>query len=608
MKPIATILFVIITLSLYCSNLFAVEYGDTYLLATNKYFTQQTSNMGKQIARDPQGGTHIVWTDGEGSDLFSQRDVWYVFCDDDSGSIQDQIDAWEFPFSQTGRSGYINVDLLHYVDEDFQIDEYIATCYYYADSKAYMGVDFQRGAGAFNEFAISRGGMVLGLAPKGTVSPDYTIHLTSSLSDVGSGDHSSFDVTLWNVTPTEGIWEWDISDDISVESCTGVSQRIQASRTSSKVALAWHHNLIGVPADEEWQGTTAHSLNNDLYIYESPDGEDWDFDEAYNVTSTIPVNRDLDEPFNYGDTLRPYDDVDLIYVDDVLHAVFTTRGFKMDIYNDNTPPVESYTVKESLIWHWDSETDTLTLVADGWYENEAEIGALHSNVNRPSIGADEDGNLYCIFRQVTEEDQRDSEVCAGEIMLSISEDGGETWSEGINLTGSVNTEEDGDYHDENFPSLAEYVDDDLHIFYAVIADETTEDTPYRMIYHRVPVGDLPEVDPLPMPRDDFQYHNGSRVHVSDSERPVPLNLALTGVYPNPFNSSTRISYTVPASGEVTLKLFEISGREVALLESGYRQAGRFEYSLDGAGMATGIYLVRLTQGQQTVVSKLLLVK
>ncbi|NUN68393.1 MAG: S8 family serine peptidase [Bacteroidetes bacterium] len=89
---------------------------------------------------------------------------------------------------------------------------------------------------------------------------------------------------------------------------------------------------------------------------------------------------------------------------------------------------------------------------------------------------------------------------------------------------------------------------------------------------------------------------------------VPLRFALEQNFPNPFNPITTIRYHVPAAGEVRLAVFDLLGREVALLTEGVRAAGSYTASFNAAHLSSGVYLYRLTAGGMTNVRKMMLVK
>ena len=74
---------------------------------------------------------------------------------------------------------------------------------------------------------------------------------------------------------------------------------------------------------------------------------------------------------------------------------------------------------------------------------------------------------------------------------------------------------------------------------------------------------------------------------------VPSGYKLDQNYPNPFNPSTKIAYTVPKTGNVSLKVFNALGQEVATLFEGRKQAGSHELTFDASGLTSGVYFYRL---------------
>jgi hypothetical protein len=74
---------------------------------------------------------------------------------------------------------------------------------------------------------------------------------------------------------------------------------------------------------------------------------------------------------------------------------------------------------------------------------------------------------------------------------------------------------------------------------------------------------------------------------------LPAEFALSQNYPNPFNPSTTIEYDIPRLSQVTLKVFDILGREVAVLVSERVVPGRYRVAWDTRGVSSGVYLYRL---------------
>jgi hypothetical protein len=79
-------------------------------------------------------------------------------------------------------------------------------------------------------------------------------------------------------------------------------------------------------------------------------------------------------------------------------------------------------------------------------------------------------------------------------------------------------------------------------------------------------------------------------------------------YPNPFNPSTNIVYSVPADGNVALKVYDILGNEVSTLVDEFKQAGTFDVSFNGSNLSSGVYYYQLTAGEMTTTKKLMLTK
>lgn len=89
----------------------------------------------------------------------------------------------------------------------------------------------------------------------------------------------------------------------------------------------------------------------------------------------------------------------------------------------------------------------------------------------------------------------------------------------------------------------------------------------------------------------------------------PTGFALNQNYPNPFNPSTVISYELPVSSEVQLRVFDMLGREVAtLIDHKLQLAGTHTVNFDAGNLSSGTYLYRLETGRQVFTKKLTLIK
>ena len=89
---------------------------------------------------------------------------------------------------------------------------------------------------------------------------------------------------------------------------------------------------------------------------------------------------------------------------------------------------------------------------------------------------------------------------------------------------------------------------------------------------------------------------------------IPSEYRILNPYPNPFNPTTTISFELPVSGNISLKIYDITGREVAALGTGHWALGEHSVVWNAEGLSSGVYFVRLTAGDFRQTQKLLLIK
>ncbi|MDP1676042.1 MAG: T9SS type A sorting domain-containing protein [Bacteroidota bacterium] len=89
---------------------------------------------------------------------------------------------------------------------------------------------------------------------------------------------------------------------------------------------------------------------------------------------------------------------------------------------------------------------------------------------------------------------------------------------------------------------------------------------------------------------------------------VATTFELLQNYPNPFNPATNIKFSIPQSGMVSLKVFDILGREVMNIFNQFQEAGSYTVNFDASKLATGIYMYRLESGSFSSVKKMMLIK
>jgi len=111
--------------------------------------------------------------------------------------------------------------------------------------------------------------------------------------------------------------------------------------------------------------------------------------------------------------------------------------------------------------------------------------------------------------------------------------------------------------------------------------------------------------------DDLMLVSGVKKRIAEKsviDNITPGRYELSQNYPNPFNPVTNIQFDIPKEGLVTLKVYDILGREVRNIVSEFKQAGSYIVSFDGSELASGIYFYRLESGNFVQVKRMIILK
>ena len=147
------------------------------------------------------------------------------------------------------------------------------------------------------------------------------------------------------------------------------------------------------------------------------------------------------------------------------------------------------------------------------------------------------------------------------------------------------------------------------------------------VYNDAPVGVLYDnfsglwaifnEDASPMPANakfNVYLANSSVTAIDDRVQSLPESFELHQNYPNPFNPSTTITYSIPVSStgagsdNVTLKVYDVSGKEVATLVDEKKAPGVYEVAFNAGGLSSGVYFYRLQAGSYQAMRKMMLIK
>jgi hypothetical protein len=94
----------------------------------------------------------------------------------------------------------------------------------------------------------------------------------------------------------------------------------------------------------------------------------------------------------------------------------------------------------------------------------------------------------------------------------------------------------------------------------------------------------------------------------NSSNNLPFEYKLEQNYPNPFNPVTTINFSISVSGYVSLKIYDVLGKKVAVLVNEKKEAGRYTAEFNGTNFASGVYFYKLEAGSVTSTKRMLLLK
>ena len=185
------------------------------------------------------------------------------------------------------------------------------------------------------------------------------------------------------------------------------------------------------------------------------------------------------------------------------------------------------------------------------------------------------GTLYCVFY-----DRRNTVGAATDVYMAKSVDGGETFT---NFKIS----------DRSFTPMSS-------VFFGDYTGIAALDGMVYPIWMRM---DTTRLSVWTAPFKDAS----TAVSVGGPERALP-EFRLWQNYPNPFNPRTVVSIQLPVVSDVKLAVYDVLGREVAVLINERKAPGRYEVTFDGSGLPSGVYFYRLVAGSHTDAKRMILLK
>lgn len=654
--------------------------GELFQTGTTWYDYQHNGSTDRQIALDNLGNVHVVWMKGVQSGA-ADRHIYYNFITGGlvafPGGVQISIN----------RSGYTTLDI---ADNDIPY-AFFHSSFDSTQSVCAWGTSY--GSQSFLTSVIPMPTTNRGLTwPHGVIDNQGYIHAvmqTNANTDLyytRSENGGTTFMTPIDITSTTGM--------------AAVSQSMAASTVSNKVAIGFTMPVATTYTQE------------DVYYFESLNGTTWDFNNPINLTNFGQPGHPM------TNTVRAWTTVNTMYdYDDNLHIAYTTINYPTN--NDG-----------AILWHWSEATGHRKIVGEQAFSGNVAHntpGAWHACWDLPCMGIDTAGVLYVSWEQCTTPGDASAAGYGNwDVYVSYSEDDGENWMAPVNVTDTPTPGAPaGGCLSEGWPTLAERVDDYLHIAY--VQDRDAGGIPQAegawtenpFIYQRVPVEDImtdlsvtltPVNPPITIPAgggsfqftvnimnlsdndvimdayleaelpggtmyspillrpgllipgggsvtrimtqnvpggapsgtytyflgigdygwnvwemDSFpfvklgdggdSYDNNWTVEGWDNDKVngnisslTPSTIESFTISPNPFNPSTDIVYTLNGNSKIRLSVFDVTGRETAVLADGYENEGTHSVKFNAGNLTSGVYFIVLQTPEETEVYKSLLIK
>ncbi len=106
---------------------------------------------------------------------------------------------------------------------------------------------------------------------------------------------------------------------------------------------------------------------------------------------------------------------------------------------------------------------------------------------------------------------------------------------------------------------------------------------------------------------DFRANTSQTIGITNISS-IANEFSLSQNYPNPFNPNTKINFSIPKSDYVSLRVYDMLGREVSVLVNGQLTAGEYQADFNAKGLSSGMYYYSLRAGEYVDVKKMVLVK
>ena len=439
-------------------------------------------------------------------------------------------------------------------------------------SRAY--IDVSEGGLSFTGYAPDDPGQTLGgnlIWPYITAKPDGSkMYMMSSFSGGPSTVHMvEFDGALGQFGTHGPALATEDGDTLT----SGGRYNVVVSPSGNRVTM---YSLV-----------TRSGRESFIAFSESTDGGAT-FPAFKRLTKLTPAGPGIGVITTQTDSIAPWIGVDAVYRGENLTFVFSTGRYVG----------QGYEFRGQGIWFWSQatgfvnavDTNKIQAIFPGWEgyirPNGAAQQVNHFPIDYPSIGVTPNGDLHCVFavaRRDTSAQGRNFYTVA----YTKSTNGGSSWSNPV-LLENVATQ------DFRYPSIAESNPDNNFV---------------NIVYQQDPVpGSSAFNDNAPISRAQLLFRRFSTLSSRDNAIARAESYRLEQNYPNPFNPTTNITYVLPKAENVSLKVYDVLGREVATLVNEVKPAGAYTVPFNASSLASGVYFYKLQAGSFVQTKKMMLVK
>lgn len=334
-------------------------------------------------------------------------------------------------------------------------------------------------------------------------------------------------------------------------------------------------------------------IGGDTHLWTSADdAASWRYQNITNYPATISPGTESVRGAGVIDALYDHEGNLHLFWENYL-ARPASDGINIDLFESTDDPILHWSAASGIAAAVrfsaipGTEQDSLVFAAGSSFE---QINAAGGLLKQPQAGVDAEGNLYLLFAAFRPNDVDLEGAHFTDVYAVASNDGGKNWGAAINLTDTPQSE-------DLWASLAENVGDSLRFVYQ--SDGNTGNgfigggaAPTAILYHAFPRAKIPLASAV--------THDQASGAIKD--------FVLAQNFPNPFNPSTAISFSLPASARVRLEVYDMAGRMRATLLDARLEAGNHTVTWNAQDAPSGIYLCRLTGAHFVRSRKMLLLR